>query len=237
MAADVAGVDLDGVLGGAAAVGGEADARASAVGPVFGALDEPALLHAGQLVRDAALVPVERLGEFADAQLAAVGAPELHQDAELSLRDPAVLLQAALQLPGEQPLGTHPDVPERPLLGLQGSHLRHTVEEYNHSIPGALKNALDYVYREWNDKAAGIVSYGGWAAGVRAAETLRIVLAELQVATVRAQPAIALHPAFATGAFVAQEGLEDAVNLMLDQVIAWAGALHGVREGRAVAAA
>ncbi|WP_090758841.1 NADPH-dependent FMN reductase [Nonomuraea maritima] len=49
-------------------------------------------------------------------------------------------------------------------------------------------HALDHVYREWNDKAAGIVSYGGWAAGVRAAETLRLVLAELRVATVRARP-------------------------------------------------
>jgi NAD(P)H-dependent FMN reductase len=105
--------------------------------------------------------------------------------------------------------------------------------EYNHSFSGALKNALDYVYREWNDKAAGIVSYGGWAAGVRAAEALRLVLAELQVATVRAQPAIALIPAFSTGAFVPPEGLETAVRGMLDQMIAWSGALRGVREAKA----
>ncbi len=107
------------------------------------------------------------------------------------------------------------------------------VPEYNHSFPGALKNALDYVYREWNDKAAGIVSYGGWAAGVRAAEALRLVLAELQVATVRAQPAVPLIPTFSTGAFVPQEGLDTAVRTMLDQVIAWSGALRGVREARA----
>ncbi|MEU1162517.1 NADPH-dependent FMN reductase [Streptomyces sp. NPDC090075] len=111
------------------------------------------------------------------------------------------------------------------------------VPEYNHSFPGALKNALDYVYREWNDKAAGIVSYGGWAAGVRAAEALRLVLAELQVATVRAQPAIPTIPAFATGAFVPGEGLDASVHAMLDQVIAWADALRGVRESRAGAAA
>jgi NAD(P)H-dependent FMN reductase len=103
------------------------------------------------------------------------------------------------------------------------------VPEYNHSFPGALKNALDYVYREWNDKAAGIVSYGGHAAGVRAAEALRLVLAELQVATVRAQPAIALIPAFATGAFVPTDGLAAAVSGLLDQVIAWSDALRGVR--------
>ncbi|MER6424323.1 NAD(P)H-dependent oxidoreductase [Streptomyces sp. NPDC001137] len=111
------------------------------------------------------------------------------------------------------------------------------VPEYNHSFPGALKNALDYVYREWNDKAAGIVSYGGWAAGVRAAEALRLVLAELQVATVRTQPAIPLIPAFATGAFVPAEGLDAAVRGMLDQVIAWSGALRGVRETKAEALA
>ncbi|MEV4110962.1 NAD(P)H-dependent oxidoreductase [Nonomuraea sp. NPDC049695] len=104
--------------------------------------------------------------------------------------------------------------------------------EYNHSFPGALKNALDYVYCEWNDKAAGIVSYGGWAAGVRAAEALRLVLAELQVATVRAQPAVPLIPAFSTGAFVPTEGLGVAVCGMLDQIIAWSGALRGVREAK-----
>jgi NAD(P)H-dependent FMN reductase len=107
--------------------------------------------------------------------------------------------------------------------------------EYNHSFPGALKNALDYIYQEWNDKAAGIVSYGGWAAGVRAAEALRLVLAELQVATVRAQPAVPLIPAFATGAFVPSEGLDVAVRGMLDQVVAWSGALRGVREAKSEA--
>lgn len=111
------------------------------------------------------------------------------------------------------------------------------VPEYNHSYPGALKNALDYVYREWNDKAAGIVSYGGWAAGVRAAEALRLVLAELQVATVRAQPAVPLIPSFATGGFVAGEGLDASVRDMLGQVTAWAGALRGVREAKAATAA
>jgi NAD(P)H-dependent FMN reductase len=106
------------------------------------------------------------------------------------------------------------------------------VPEYNHSFPGALKNALDYVYREWNDKAAGIISYGGWAAGVRAAEALRLVLAELQVATVRAQPTISTLPSFHTGTFIPQEGLDTAVNVMLDQLTAWSGALRGVRETR-----
>lgn len=106
------------------------------------------------------------------------------------------------------------------------------VPEYNHSYPGALKNALDYVYREWNDKAAGIISYGGWVAGARAAEALRLVLAELQVATARTQPTISTHPSFHTGTFVPQEGLDTAMGSMLDQVIAWSGALRAVREAK-----
>jgi NAD(P)H-dependent FMN reductase len=106
------------------------------------------------------------------------------------------------------------------------------VPEYNHSYPGALKNALDYVYREWNDKAAGIISYGGWVAGARAAEALRLVLAELQVATVRTQPTISTHPSFHTGTFVPQESLDIAVGGMLDQVIAWSAALRGVRQAK-----
>ncbi|MET3948723.1 NAD(P)H-dependent FMN reductase [Arthrobacter sp. UYCu512] len=63
--------------------------------------------------------------------------------------------------------------------------------EYNHSVPAALKNALVFRYREWNNKAAGFVSYGG-TGGTRAVEHLRLVAAELQMADVRAQVAVPL---------------------------------------------
>ena len=53
------------------------------------------------------------------------------------------------------------------------------------------------------------------------------------MATVRAQPAVALIPAFSTGAFVPADGLDTAVGGMLDQVIAWSGVLRGVREAKA----
>src|SRR2546426_69412 len=67
--------------------------------------------------------------------------------------------------------------------------------EYNHATSGALKNAIDYLYKEWNNKAAGFVSYGG-AGGVRAVEHLRLVLAELMVATVRAQGILSMFTDF-----------------------------------------
>src|SRR5258705_6425831 len=54
--------------------------------------------------------------------------------------------------------------------------------EYNHGISGALKNAIDFLFAEWNNKAAGFVSYGG-AGGARAVEHLRFVLIVVPIAT------------------------------------------------------
>jgi NAD(P)H-dependent FMN reductase len=64
--------------------------------------------------------------------------------------------------------------------------------EYNHGIPRALKNAIDFLFMEWNNKVAGFVSYGG-VGGVRAVEQLRLVIAELKVATVRTQVQLSLY--------------------------------------------
>src|SRR5262249_39145787 len=63
--------------------------------------------------------------------------------------------------------------------------------EYNHSTSGVLKNAIDFLYAEWNNKAVGFVSYGG-AGGARAAEHLRLVAGELQMAGEREQVALSL---------------------------------------------
>jgi NAD(P)H-dependent FMN reductase len=101
--------------------------------------------------------------------------------------------------------------------------------EYNHGIPGALKNAIDFLYREWNNKAAGFVSYGG-TGGVRAVEDLRLVMAELQVATVRAQVTLSLFTDFENfTTFKPAPYQEQYVNTMLDQVIAWSTALKALR--------
>jgi NAD(P)H-dependent FMN reductase len=101
--------------------------------------------------------------------------------------------------------------------------------EYNHSTSGALKNAIDYLYREWNNKAAGFVSYGG-AGGVRAVEHLRLVMAEVMVATVRAQVMLSLFTDFEHfSTFTPDPRHEAEVHTMLDQVIAWGGALQSVR--------
>jgi NAD(P)H-dependent FMN reductase len=56
--------------------------------------------------------------------------------------------------------------------------------EYNHGYPAVLKNALDVIYPEWNQKPVGFVAYGG-AMGARSVEQLRQVAVELQMAPIR----------------------------------------------------
>ncbi len=104
--------------------------------------------------------------------------------------------------------------------------------EYNHGTSGALKNAIDYLYREWKNKAAGFVGYGG-AGGTRAVENLRLVMGELQVADVRAQVALSLFADF-ENFIVFRPGPqhEKSVNAMLDQLLAWSGALATLRSNR-----
>ncbi len=101
--------------------------------------------------------------------------------------------------------------------------------EYNHSIPGSLKNAIDYLYGEWNNKAAGFVSYGSMG-GARAVESLRLVMGEVQVADVRAQVMLSLFTDFENfTTFKPAPMHEKNVDTMLNQVIAWGGALKTLR--------
>jgi NAD(P)H-dependent FMN reductase len=109
--------------------------------------------------------------------------------------------------------------------------------EYNHSTSGALKNAIDFLYKEWNNKAAGFVSYGS-AGGVRAVEQLRLIMAELQIADVRAQVALSLATDFENySVFKPAARHEQSVKQMLDQLLAWGAALRTVRRGARSAAA
>lgn len=101
--------------------------------------------------------------------------------------------------------------------------------EYNHGIPAALKNALDFLYVEWNNKAAGFVGYGN-TGGARAVEQLRQVVAELQMADIREQVAISIFTDFENFiTFKPAAFHEKKVNAMLDQLILWGAMLKGMR--------
>jgi NAD(P)H-dependent FMN reductase len=101
--------------------------------------------------------------------------------------------------------------------------------EYNRSVPAALKNAIDFLYAEWHDKAAGIVSYGSDAGGARAAEHLRGVLGELQVADVRATVALTRFEDFDDTGFAPAPRREAELTVVLDQVVRWGTALRTLR--------
>jgi NAD(P)H-dependent FMN reductase len=111
--------------------------------------------------------------------------------------------------------------------------------EYNHGVPGALKNAIDYLFYEWNDKAVGFVSYGV-NGGVRAVEQLRQVAAELKLADVRTQVALNTFTDFdytdldpadpaTTGTFAPDPRHEADLVGLLGEVISWSRALAAVR--------
>jgi NAD(P)H-dependent FMN reductase len=103
--------------------------------------------------------------------------------------------------------------------------------EYNHSTSAALKNAIDYLYREWNNKVAGFVSYGGHAGGARAIEHLRLIMAEVMVATVRASVLLSLLTDFENfRIFKPNPQHEKELHALLDQIVAWGGALKALRQ-------
>lgn len=105
------------------------------------------------------------------------------------------------------------------------------VSEYNHSITGALKNALDYLGPELKDKAAGFVSYGS-AGGARAVEHLRGILSEQGVAHVRNSVTMSLFTDFENfSVFSPTEPATAAVEPMLEQLVAWTKAMRAVRAG------
>lgn len=106
--------------------------------------------------------------------------------------------------------------------------------EYNHSYPAGLKNLIDWHFTEWQAKPVGLVSYGGLAGGLRAAEHLRQVFAELHAVTVR--DTVSFHNA--GGSFDDEGRLKDsagpdaAAKTMLDQLVWWGRALREAKERR-----
>ncbi|MGW0843240.1 NADPH-dependent FMN reductase [Streptomyces sp. NPDC002787] len=106
--------------------------------------------------------------------------------------------------------------------------------EYNHSYPAALKNLIDWHFDEWRAKPVALVSYGGVSGGLRAAEHLRQVFAELHATTVR--DTVSFHNAHGsfddTGDLKDPTGPNTAAKLMLDQLSWWGQALREAKERR-----
>jgi Predicted flavoprotein len=118
------------------------------------------------------------------------------------------------------------------------------VAEYNRAITGALKNAIDQAYTNWNKKAFGAVGYGS-VGGARAIENLRTIGVELQMASTRSAVHIAgadfmsVHPGFGGTKTLAdiESAIGNSANDMLDQLVWWGEAAKAARENEAVAKA
>jgi NAD(P)H-dependent FMN reductase len=139
----------------------------------------------------------------------------------------------------------HMDEPMSPMLGqYAGEHTKawaatiapydgyvFVTPEYNHSTSGVLKNAIDYLYAEWNNKAAAFVSYGS-VGGARAIEHLRAVCSELQIAHVRQQLSFSMFADFENFSVFRPVAAihDDAATVMFDQLEAWAAALKPLRK-------
>ncbi|MCR4275395.1 MAG: NAD(P)H-dependent oxidoreductase [Candidatus Wolfebacteria bacterium] len=105
--------------------------------------------------------------------------------------------------------------------------------EYNHGTSGVLKNALDWVYQEWNNKPVAFVSYGG-VGGARAVEQLRLNAVELQMAPIRVAVHIPGEQYFQVlfGKMDAKElfaSLADQAKAMITQLLWWTRALKNAR--------
>ena len=105
------------------------------------------------------------------------------------------------------------------------------IPEYNYGFNAATKNAIDYLNAEWQNKPAGIVSYGGVAAGTRATQMLKQVLSALKVVPV----AEAVNIPFVhqhldeNGRFKPTEVMEDSATAMLAELLRWSEALRPLR--------
>lgn len=140
------------------------------------------------------------------------------------------------------------DEPEHPRLGQyvhqhtkdwsarveQADAVVFVMPEYNHGYSAPLKNAIDYLHAEWNYKPAGFVSYGGVAAGTRAVQQLKPVLAALRMTPV--VDAVSIPMVFrmlSEDGLSAGEPLELAADAMLDELRRLETTLRPLRAGAA----
>jgi NAD(P)H-dependent FMN reductase len=100
--------------------------------------------------------------------------------------------------------------------------------EYNHSVPAAMKNALDLLGPEWNDKAVSFVSYGA-NEGVRAVEHWRTIVANVLMQSTRAQLTFSTFTEWEDGEFAPADRREDELEAMLDELVELTGAMQALR--------
>ncbi|MBW3621470.1 MAG: NAD(P)H-dependent oxidoreductase [Actinobacteria bacterium] len=155
-----------------------------------------------------------------------------HPDLELD-----VVVLAELDLPLFLPPAGHPAVaPHAARIGAADAVVVIT-PEYNQSFPGGLKQAIDVVRGEWAAKPVAFVTYGGVSGGLRAADQLRPVFAELHAVAIRDTVSFVRPWERLRGdRFEPDPGADAAAETLLDELTWWATLLREARTGRSAAA-
>lgn len=102
--------------------------------------------------------------------------------------------------------------------------------EYNYTAPPSFINAADYLYKEWNFKPAGFVSYGGISGGIRSTETAKHIVSTLEMVPIKQQvmiPMVANH--LVDGVFKPTEIHEESAQALMEAMARWTRALKGMR--------
>lgn len=130
----------------------------------------------------------------------------------------------------KQRIGQHPEIHRWANKISEADGYVIVTPEYNHGYPAALKSALDHLFYEWNDKPVAFVGYGGPGAGIRAVEQLRQVVVELLMHPTRNQVMLPMvFTAFDDAGNIRDESLNDAADLLLDELAPWAELLQSRR--------
>jgi NAD(P)H-dependent FMN reductase len=102
--------------------------------------------------------------------------------------------------------------------------------EYNHSYNAALKNAIDYLNREWAYKPVGFLSYGGVSGGLRAVQAIKPVVSALRMtAAVDAVTVPMVKTLIRDGVFEPTDLVATSAKVMLDELVKLAAALGPLR--------
>ena len=104
--------------------------------------------------------------------------------------------------------------------------------EYNFGFPAPIKNALDFLFKEWQYKPVGLVSYGGVSGGIRSAQMLKQVLTTLSMVPLTESVGIPMFSKFISpeGQFVPEEVVVKSANAMLNGLAKWSTTLKPMRQ-------
>lgn len=104
--------------------------------------------------------------------------------------------------------------------------------EYNFGFTAPLKNALDYVFQEWQNKPVALVSYGGASGGMRAVQLLKPVLQALTLVAIPEAVSIAMFAQYinAEGVFTPNEPLTKSAEAMMNGLVKWGEVMKGLRK-------